>query len=158
MAEPENIPETLAALALHLREQCYRDSSFHIGPGWERCDDAHALIQSEAGFEVFYIERGQRCGTEFIEKDEAAACRRFFNLLKDGVWTRAHCVVFTPDAAEAEAAQRLLAAEGIETLRNDMPAYCRANDPRHRVFVLGRDVLCVQQMVEQGRMRAVRFE
>jgi hypothetical protein len=152
MLESENKPVTIQLLGEYLRAECYQPALYHLGGSWSHCGDTYCLEQTSAGFEAFYVERGQRSSDCFIEQDEATACRRFIDLLDRQSWSRGHCIAFTPDVAEIEATTLTLQRHGIQAVRNDIPAYRFAGDRRFRLFVFGRDLQVVHQLVASGAL------
>lgn len=151
------IPTTLAELADHLRDECYQPSAYHLGPGWSQCGDTYCLEHQQAGFEAFYVERGQRSEPFWIEPSEAAACACFLALIEGDRTSRLHCIAFSGDVSEIEAIDEILASEGVQSKRNDIPAMSGAGDPRFRLFVEGRDKRVVDRLVAAGRISAVAF-
>jgi hypothetical protein len=151
-------PSTMAALAEYLRTECYQPSCYHIGSGWNHCGDTHCLEKTTSGYEAFYVERGQRSTTFFIEADEAIVCRKFLELLDRESWSRTHCIAFTAQLSDAERIEHELAAVGVRSVRNDIPAYRGPDDSIYRLFVFGRDLPMVEQMVASGQIPAVSLQ
>ena len=143
-------PATLADLALYLNAERYQPGLFHIGSGWSGCGDTFCLEQTAAGFEAFYVERGQRAEAMWIEPDEAAACQAFVALLDREPWSRSHCVAFSDDLAEISRINELLSVRGIQATRNDIPSFDGPDRPRYRLFAIGKDKLIADQMMNEG--------
>ena len=150
-------PKTMAELAEYLRSECYQQSCYHIGTGWSHCGDTHCLEKTTSGYEAFYVERGQRSTTFFIEVDETVVCGKFLELLDRDPWSRAHCIAFTAQLQDAERIEHELSAVGVRSVRNDIPAHQGPGDSRFRLFVFGRDLLKVQQMVASGQISLRQF-
>lgn len=124
-----------------LAEGCH-PRHFQLGGGG---DDCHCLENSGGIWSVFYSERGRDGPPEFTSSSEEQACAYFYRLIM-GIqhW---HLVGFFRDEAEARALQSLLAARGIQTIRNDMPSFRAVGDARYRVFVVGKDIFAVRALL-----------
>lgn len=100
--------------------------------------DVFCLALEDGVWSVFYTERGIDSPPIFSSPSEETACQFFFDhVMKMQHW---HMVGFFEDEASARAMEDRLSAAGIRAIRNDMPAYRARNDPRYRVFVVGRDI------------------
>jgi hypothetical protein len=157
MDRDATMPTTLAELADYLRDECYQPSAYHLGPDWSSCGDTYCLERTPVGFEAFYVERGQRSEPFWIEPSEAAACACFLALIVGDRSSRLHCIAFSGDVSEIETIGAILASEGVQSKRNDIPAMSGAEDPRFRLFVEGRDKRIVDRLVAAGRIPAVAF-
>ena len=108
-----------------------------------RGDDAFCLDKNGLDWVVFYSERGLDSEPIFKSRSEDEACTFFFEYLsKQQHW---HLVGFFKSEDEARELEQKLAKSGMQPIRNDMPAYRKANDPRYRVFVVGKDILKVRE-------------
>jgi hypothetical protein len=108
-----------------------------------RSNDAFCLDKKGNEWVVFYSERG--CDSEpiFSSKSENEACEFFFNhITRQQHW---HIVGFFKNEREAKELESKLVAIGVQPIRNDIPAYKTANDPRYRVFVVGKDIFKVRE-------------
>ena len=108
-----------------------------------RKSDAFCLNKKDGKWAVFYSERGRDSNPIYTSNNEEDACKFFFNyILKQQHW---HIVGFFKTESEAIKLGKKLKAIGIEPIRNDIPAYKTANDPRYRVFVVGKDIFKVRE-------------
>jgi hypothetical protein len=125
---------------------------YHVGSGWAGCADTHCIDKTDSGFEIFYVERGQRYETIESLEDEAAACRAFLKILDKDKWSQGHCVAWTSSEEEIDRIAQLMEAQGVQAKRNDIPSYAGPNDPRYRLFVFGRDKKTIDAMIERGEI------
>jgi hypothetical protein len=108
-----------------------------------RGNDAFCLDKKGDEWVVFYSERGCDSDPIFRSKSENEACEFFFNhIIKQQHW---HIVGFFKTENEAKELESKLVAIGVQPIRNDIPAYKTANDPRYRVFVDGKDIFKVRE-------------
>jgi hypothetical protein len=108
-----------------------------------RGNDAFCLDKKGDEWVVFYSERGCDSDPIFSSKSENEACEFFFNhVIKQQHW---HIVGFFKTENEAKELESQLAAIGVQPIRNDIPSYKTANDPRYRVFVVGKDIFKVRE-------------
>ena|SRR5690606_10788950 len=108
-----------------------------------RSDDAFCLDKKGSKWAVFYSERGRDSDPIFTSDSEEDACEFFLNhVIKQQHW---HIVGFFKNEADAINLDTKLAAIGVESIRNDIPAYKSVNDPRNRVFVAGKDIFKVRE-------------
>lgn len=63
-------------------------------------------------------------------------------MLKQKHW---HIVGFFKYESDAIALENKLVSISIKSIRNDIPAYKTANDPRYRVFVIGKDIFKLRE-------------
>lgn len=116
-----------------------------------RKQDAYCIDKSGKQWKVFYSERGCDSGPIFTSNNESEACEFFYNLIiKQQHW---HLVGFFKDEADAKALEEKLSALGINTIRNDIPAYKTANEPRYRVFVVGKDIFRVKAQLGENDIK-----
>ena len=108
-----------------------------------RGDDAFCLDKKGSKWAVFYSERGCDSKPIFASDNEVEACEYFFNyVVKQQHW---HIVGFFKKESEAIELEDKLVSIGIKPIRNDIPAYKTANDPRYRVFVVGKEIFKVRE-------------
>lgn len=108
-----------------------------------RGNDSFCLDKKGDQWAVFYAERGHDSEPIFTSADEAAACEFFYQtILKIQHW---HLVGFFQQESQAISLEEKLKSLGIQPVRNDIPAYQAANDPRYRVFVVGKDIFAVRK-------------
>jgi hypothetical protein len=155
MTHEASMPTTLSELAVYLREECYQPAIFHVGPNWSHCGDTFCIEHTPSGYEAFYVERGKRSDPIWIESSEAAACRAFLALLDRERFSRSHCIAFTKERSEIEAIEQKLVCHGIQFTRNDIPVFGGPNDPRYRLFVIGRDKIIIDQLISSGQIPPV---
>ena len=155
MANDAQSPSTLEELRKYLKKHCYQPSGFHVGSGWSGCADSHCIEKTYSGFEIFYVERGQRYETIELHEEEAAACQAFIRILDKDDWSRGHCVAWSPSLDEIDRIAKRMEARGVRVKRNDIPNYSGADDPRYRIFVFGRDKLTVDDMIRGGEIPAL---
>jgi hypothetical protein len=124
-----------------LAEGCSESNFVVNGTG----SDVYCLAQRNGVWVVFYTERGQDSPPEFKSKSEEEACQFFYDfIMKMEHW---HIVGFFKLESEAEALEAELASIGVPAIRNDIPAYRQRNDPRYRVFVVGKDIFRVRDAI-----------
>lgn len=100
--------------------------------------DAYCIDKDNNLWNVFYSERGCNYDPIFTSSDESEACDFFYNLvINQQHW---HLVGFFKKEIDATLLEDKLVAIGITPIRNDIPAYKTGNDPRYRVFVVGKDI------------------
>jgi hypothetical protein len=151
-------PQSLDELKNYLAEQCYQSSVYNIGPFWSSCADTWCMEHTRSGFEIFYVERGQRRKSDSIHESEAGACAAFLAKLNEDRWSQAHCVgFFSSEVAASEMGAKLI-ARGVPFKRNDIPAYRFSNDQRFRIFVFGTDKKIVDSMVASGNFPPLAYE
>jgi len=155
MVNDVQAPSTLDELQKHLKNHCYQPSGFHVGGDWAGCGDTHCIEKTDSGFDIFYVERGQRYETIELHEDESAACRAFVKILERDEWSRGHCVAWSTSMDEIDRIARRMEARGVRVKRNDIPNYSGADDPRYRLFVFGRDKLTVDDMIQGGEIPAL---
>lgn len=106
--------------------------------------DAYCLAQREGKWAVFYSERGLDSAPEYESTSEEDAADFFYKcIMRQTHW---HIVGFFKDEADAIALEKALQSMGIKPIRNDMPAYKHKDDPRYRVFVVGKDIFKAQAL------------
>ena len=105
--------------------------------------DVYCLDQEDGQWIVFYTERGLHAEPIFSSSAENEACEYFFNLITS--MEHRHIVGFFREAQHAIDLEQTLNAMGIATVRNDIPYYGGPDDPRFRVFVVGKDIFRVRE-------------
>jgi len=122
-----------------LAEGCSKSNFTVNGHG----SDVYCLNRKDGVWAVFYTERGQDSAPIFVSESEKEACEFFYNyIMKMEHW---HIVGFFKKEGDAKALEAKLASIGVKAIRNDIPAYKQRNDPRFRVFVVGKDIFKVRE-------------
>ena len=107
-----------------------------------RTNDAYCLDKKGREWVVLYSERGIDSEPIFRSENEEDACEYFLNhVLSQQHW---HMVGFFESESDAIELEGRLTRLGVNPIRNDIPAYSGANDPRYRVFVAGKDIFKVK--------------
>lgn len=109
-----------------------------------KADDALCLDCVEGKWIVFYTERGNHFPAMFESVSEIAACDFFFN--KVMAEEHRHIVGFFREEDDAKALEAKLIDAGINPILNDIEAYREANDPRFRVYVVGKAIFEYRQL------------
>ncbi|MGJ8654920.1 MAG: SPOR domain-containing protein [Akkermansiaceae bacterium] len=113
----------------------------HRGSG----SDLYCLGKKGEVWSVFYTERGRDSEPIFESVSEEEACLFYYDLMKKmDHW---HLVGFFADEASALELQGRLTDIGVVFIRNDIPAYKHADDPRYRLFVVGEDIFKVRELL-----------
>ncbi|MCQ4261181.1 SPOR domain-containing protein [Stutzerimonas stutzeri] len=100
--------------------------------------DVYCLCKKNGEWSIFYTERGIDHSPIFSSVSESEACKFFYDyIMKMEHW---HIVGFYKCASLANAMESKLSNLGIRFVRNDLPAYQAQNDPRFRIFVVGKDI------------------
>jgi hypothetical protein len=108
-----------------------------------RNHDAYCIDHDGKEWTVFYSERGCDSDPIFRSINEEEACDFFYQLvINQEHW---HIVGFFKDETEAKNLVTKLLAIDIKPIRNDIPSYKGAKDPRFRVFVVGKDIFKVRE-------------
>ncbi|QDT00455.1 hypothetical protein HG15A2_37930 [Adhaeretor mobilis] len=106
--------------------------------------DAWCLDLRDGEWVVFYSERGIDSPPIYASKSEREACDFFFDKVTgEKHW---HIVGFFRHESDALVLESKLTAAGVDPIRNDIPVYRKANDPRFRVFVVGKDIFRYRQL------------
>jgi hypothetical protein len=100
--------------------------------------DLHCLDYDGQNWHVFYTERGKRHDPIFSSPSEDEASRFYYQFITR--MTHWHLVGFFEQERAAFKLEEKLHSLEIATRRNDIPAYSGPNDPRFRVFVVGKDI------------------
>jgi len=105
--------------------------------------DAFCLTRNEGQWSVFYTERGIDSPPIYSTESESDACEFFLkHMQKQANW---HMVGFFTNEQNAIKLEAQLQDLNIEPIRNDIPAFTQANDPRYRVFVAGKQIHSVRE-------------
>jgi hypothetical protein len=111
---------------------CY---NFSIGPGGS---DGYCHERQEGIWRVFYTERGKDDPPIFESRSEAEACEFYFDYIAKKI-RHNHLVGFFTSEQKAGDLEAQLAQPGIPS-HQDKISYGDWNDPRYRVFVVGKDI------------------
>lgn len=133
----------LAELKTRLEEEACSPSHYSLGnrdPGGAFC-----IVHEQGMWRIFYSERNLDDEPLFESVDESQACEFFFNYMTTRILHR-HLVGYFIVLENAEALAAQLSQHGILTQRNDVP-YHGWHDPRFRVFVTGKDVFKVRELL-----------
>lgn len=116
-----------------------------------RNHDAYCLNKNGNEWTVFYSERGSDSDPIFKSTNEEEACEFFYrHMINQEHW---HIVGFFKDEADAKNLEAALLAINIKPIRNDIPSYKNANDPRFRIFVVGKDIFKIKEHFGQIDIR-----
>ncbi len=113
--------------------------------------DVFCLMNQNGTWRMFYTERGLDQEPIFESESEEEACEFFFTYMTTRI-RHDHLVGYFISLEKAEALAAKLKEHGIETYRNDIP-YHGWDDPRFRVFVIGKDVFKAQEILGQLPVR-----
>ena len=129
------IPMNTRELKQRLLEEGCNPIHYSIGPGGS---DVFCLDHRNGKWSVFYTERGRDDDPIFESASEEEACEFYFTYITTKI-RHDHLVGFFISENNADALVEQLAQNGIKTHRDTIP-YGGWNDPRFRVFVVGRDI------------------
>ena len=116
-----------------------------------RQSDAFCLDRRGNEWVVFYSERGVDSKPIYRSRSESEACHFFYDYVMNlDHW---HLVGWFEREADARSLEAKLSDLGIAFVRNDIPAYEFANDPRYRVFVIGKDIFKFRQLLGDPEIR-----
>ncbi|MCL1046945.1 SPOR domain-containing protein [Shewanella electrodiphila] len=116
-----------------------------------RQSDAYCLDKVAGKWSVFYSERGVDSEPLYTSKSESEACKYFYDLILN--LEHLHLVGFFKLESQAFELVDKLAGFEIQSIRNDIPAYNTANDPRYRVFVIGADIFKVKNTLGEFEIK-----
>ncbi len=108
---------------------------FSIGPGGS---DVFSLDRKNGKWCVFYTERGTDNDPIFESAREEEACEFYFHFITTKI-RHDHLVGFFTSEQNAQKLETHLAQHAIPFHRDKIP-YGGWNDPRYRVFVVGKDI------------------
>lgn len=128
-------------LEKRLQEEGCSHTYYSIGSGGS---DVFCLDNWQGTWRVFYTERGRDDDPIFESQSEEEACEFFFTYITTRI-RHDHLVGYFISLEKAETLTAMLKEHGIESYRNDMP-YGGWQDPRYRVFVIGKDVFKVRDI------------
>lgn len=101
-------------------------------------NDVYCLRNKNGIWSVFYTERGVDSPPIFSSVSQVEACEFFYDYIME--MEHWHIVGFYKDISLAKAMESKLSSLSIRFVRNDIAAYQEQNDPRFRVFVVGKDI------------------
>jgi len=122
--------------------------NFSIGPGGS---DVYCLGQQEGVWRVFYTERGKDDAPIFESTSEVEACDFYFDYITKKI-RHDHRVGFFISEQQAIDLDLYLAQNGIRSHCDKIP-YGGWSDPRHRVFVVGKDIFKAQEVLGEVPLR-----
>jgi hypothetical protein len=128
-------------LKRRLLEEGCSPINFSIGPGGS---DVFCLENQNGIWRVFYTERGKDDDPIFASASEEEACEFYFDYI-----TRIrhdHLVGFFKSEESARSLADNLARHGIQSHQDKIP-YGGWEDPRFRVFVVGKDIFRVRDVL-----------
>ena len=119
---------------LLISEGC-NPNTFSIGQSQH---ESICIVKKDSQWLVYYSERGRDQAPLYTSESEEAACDYFYTkVVQQQHW---HIVGFFKNSEDADNLVQLLHSYAIRHIRNDIPAYKGKNDPRYRVFVIGKDI------------------
>lgn len=119
-------------------EGCNKSNFVVNGKG----NDVYCLKNKSGVWVVVYTERGRDSEPIYSSDSEDSACNFFYDLIMN--MQHLHIVGFFKAEVDARALEEHLSSIGITSIRNDIPAYKNIDDPRFRVFVVGKDIFKFQ--------------
>ena len=96
-------------------------------------------------WEIFYSERGSKEEPIFSSISETDACEFFYNHILS--MEHLHIIGFFKEESSANELENKLSNIGVRIIRNDIPAFMDRNDPRFRLFVIGKDIFKVKEVI-----------
>jgi hypothetical protein len=131
---------TTTELARRLEAEGANPATYDIG---RRGYEGVCLLHEGGQWVVLYSERGQDQPPMFMSADESAACEYYLaHVLAQPQY---HPVGFFRSEAAAQALQARLEQQGM-AVRIGKLLYA-ANDYRHQVWVMGRDIFAARQLL-----------
>jgi hypothetical protein len=130
-----------------VREGC---SPFNFSIGY-RGSDVFCLENQNGIWRVFYTERGQEGDTIYESTSEDEACEFFFNYVTKKI-RHDHLVGFFISEQKAIDLESRLAQNEIPSHRDKIP-YGGWSDPRHRVFVVAKDIFRARTLLGKVPLR-----
>ena len=123
-----------------LAEGCNENNFAILSTG----NDVFCLDKRGYDWVVYYTERG--CDSEpiFKSRSEKVACKFFYDYILD--MEHWHLVGFFKEKLDALRMESKLDNAGVKFRRNDIPAYKSSNDPRYRIFVIGKDIFKFREL------------
>lgn len=135
-------------LEKRLEEEACSRAHYSIGV---RDSDVFCLENQNGTWRMFYTERGLDQDAIFESQSEEEACDFFFKYMTTRI-RHDHLAGYFISVEKAEALAATLKEHGIESYRNDIP-YHGWEDPRFRVFVIGKDIFKVRELFENLPVR-----
>jgi hypothetical protein len=130
-----------------LRDEGCNPSTYSI---FNSSHDAWCLDFRGGKWVIFYSERGIDSPPIHSGDSEEDACAFFFKkVMSEPQW---HIVGFFRRESDALAFEAQLSKAKISSVRNDIPAYRAWNDPRYRVFVVGKDIFRCRKLIGEPRI------
>ena len=142
----------ITELEKRLEEEACSRSHYSLGtrdPGGAFC-----LIHENGKWLVLYSERNLDDEPLFVSESESEACEFFFEYMTTRI-LHTHLVGYFISLKNAEVLAERLAQQGIATHRNDI-LYHGWDDPRFRVFVIGKDVFKAREILGELPVRDIR--
>lgn len=139
--KPDAPAMDLRDLAQRLLEAGCNPSLYAIGSRG-MLSDGFCLDHHDGRWRVYHTERGQDAPPQFSSTSEAEACDYFHRLVMS--MRHDHCVGFFRAQADASVLAERLSALGIQTWSDCIP-FGGMEDPRHRVFVMGKAVFAARE-------------
>lgn len=131
---------TTAELARRLEAEGANPATYDIG---HRSYDGVCLLHEGGRWVVLYSERGRDQAPMFASADESAACEYYLaHVLAQPQY---HAVGFFQSEKAAQALQAQLERQGL-AVRTGKLLYA-ANDYRHQVWVMGKDIFAARQLL-----------
>jgi hypothetical protein len=115
---------------------------FSVGPGGS---DVFCLDQRNGKWSVFYTERGREGEPIFETDSEDEACEFYFDYITTKM-RHDHLVGFFLSEQNASLLTDKLTRNGIQSHQDKIP-YGGWNDPRYRVFVVGKNIFKAQDIL-----------
>jgi hypothetical protein len=130
-----------------LREEGCNPSTYSV---LSSAHDAWCLDFRGGKWVVFYSERGTDSSPTYSADSEEDACHFFFRKVMSE--PQLHIVGFFRREPDALALEAQLSEQKISPIRNDIPAFHSRNDPRYRVFVVGKDIFRYRELFGEPRI------
>jgi hypothetical protein len=131
---------TTTELARRLEAEGANPATYDIG---RRSYDGVCLLQEGGQWVVLYSERGRDQAPMFASADESAACKYYLaHVLAQPQY---HAVGFFRSAKAAQALQVRLEQSGLAVQTGKL--LYDANDYRHQVWVMGKDIFAARQLL-----------
>ena len=132
---------TTTELTQYFEEEGYNPANYSINT---RGSDVFCLMNDGQQWSVFYTERGRDESPVFTSSNESEACQFYVSLVQK--MRQDHCVGFFKSKQAADDLQEFLKQQCIEIIVNKIP-YGGPNDPRYRVFVVGKDIFAARRLL-----------
>ncbi|PEN12673.1 hypothetical protein CRI94_14260 [Longibacter salinarum] len=139
----------ISELKRRLAKEHFNPNAYSLDGAPSLSDDRFHLEEDGGVFKIFYVERGKKEQLLGAYEDESDACDAFYDLLRKVDHAKAHMVGFFEDVTRADTAATLLEDHAIDYKRDSIP-YGGPNDPRHRLFVFGADVIRAEKLLDDN--------